>query len=102
MLSQKILNLTLTKIVSLTLIFGLISCESQNVISSIEKADKEPIAQLSLPEYPTLALHIIYREFVNQNPNISTIKELNKSSYIEYVEKRLIDLYPEEAYVRYA
>lgn len=42
-------------------------------------------------------MHIIYREFVNKNPQINTIAELNEK-FPSYLEYRLIELYPEDSY----
>jgi hypothetical protein len=58
----------------------------------------EPIPNINTPLFPAISLHIIYREFIHQNPQITIFAEM-ETPFKAYLESRLLTLYPETAYV---
>ena len=58
---------------------------------------QSPSSELTQPKFPALAMHIVYREFINRHPEIKTLDELEEQ-FPSYLEDRLIELYPEDAY----
>lgn len=65
---------------------------------SLQRENDEPLPDFQTPFFPVIAYHLIYREFVKQNPTIVTIEQFNNSNYSAYLEQRLLTLYPEDAY----
>lgn len=56
-----------------------------------------PVFQSRTPLYPAIAVYIVYREYVNRNPGLTTLS-LDDPRYQQYVEKRLRQLYPNRGY----
>ena len=54
--------------------------------------------EFTSPVYPSIALYIVYREYINQNPGIRHLS-LDDGAYQRYVEKRLRQLYPDRGYI---
>ncbi|MFK7948552.1 MAG: hypothetical protein AB8G11_13255 [Saprospiraceae bacterium] len=88
----------------LLLVFNFVSCDKDEIITTnptvLDKSSEltEPVPNFSTPAFPVIALHIIYREYLHENPRITTHNELQQSSFPTYLENRLIELYPEVAY----
>lgn len=90
----------------LLLVFNFVSCDKNEIITpnpsstALDKSGQltEPEPNFSTPAFPVLALHIIYREYLHENPQITTNTALRQSSFPTYLENRLIELYPEVAY----
>lgn len=57
----------------------------------------QPVLQTRTPTYPAIAVYIVYREWVNRNPGLTTLS-LDDPRYQHYVEKRLRELYPDRGY----
>ncbi len=53
----------------------------------------EPFFSEKLPTFPSWVLHVLQREYYHKKNTKTT-----KSDYYQYIEKRLIELYPEVAY----
>src|SRR3712207_6208650 len=49
------------------------------------------------PAYPAIAVYIVYREYVSQNPGLRYL-DSDDPRYQRYMEKRLRELYPERGY----
>ncbi len=90
------------------LIFSFIACETDSEVRFNEnqiqpeelalKAPEEPIftTNLKIPVIPITSIHIIQREYFykyKNNPN-----QANTISELDYLENRLIELYPEVMY----
>lgn len=56
-----------------------------------------PVFQSRTPLYPAIAVYIVYREYVNRNPGLTTLS-LDDPRYQQYMEKRLRELYPNRGY----
>jgi hypothetical protein len=56
----------------------------------------EPNLTVNSPQFPALAIHIIQREWVN---NENKLKTNGVNDLDTYIEQRLIELYPETAYI---
>lgn len=56
-----------------------------------------PTFEMRTPTYPAVAVYIVYREWVNRHPGITTLS-LDDPHYQRYVEKRLRELYPDRGY----
>ncbi|HLM68752.1 MAG TPA: hypothetical protein VK358_14530 [Longimicrobium sp.] len=56
-----------------------------------------PALQSRTPVYPAIAVYIVYREWVNRHPDLTTLS-LDDARYQRYVEKRLRELYPDRGY----
>ena len=56
----------------------------------------EPEFHLDLPKFPVEALHILEREYTHQS---STNGRAENLTLDEYIEQRLIELFPDEAYL---
>lgn len=56
-----------------------------------------PVLQAKAPAYPAVAIYIVYREYVHQNPGITTLSPDDRK-YQQYMEKRLLELYPSRGY----
>lgn len=56
-----------------------------------------PALQTRAPQYPAIAVYIVYREWVNRHPGLTTLS-LDDPRYQRYVEKRLRELYPHRGY----
>lgn len=54
---------------------------------------KEPKLETTVPRYPAVAVHIVYREYLHLNPGITALDPDDKK-YQKYMEKRLRELYP--------
>ena len=74
--------------------FSITSCNKQ--VEDIEQEvliPEEPIFEVELPSFPSWISHVLQREFYYKKNQKAT--NLN---YYEYIESRLIELYPEVAY----
>ena len=70
-----------------------------NEVASFQKANNlPPEPNFTTPEFPAIALYIIHKEYVMRHPEIKTTAELEQNMK-GYLEQRLIDLYPEIAYI---
>lgn len=56
-----------------------------------------PVLEAKAPGYPPLAIYIVYREYVHQNPGLTTLSD-DDPRYQQYMEKRLRELYPARGY----
>lgn len=56
-----------------------------------------PVLEMRTPLYPAIAVYIVYREYVNRNPGLTTLSP-DDPRYQRYVEKRLRELYPHRGY----
>ncbi len=56
-----------------------------------------PIIQSRTHVYPAVAVYIVYREWVNRNPGLTTLN-VDDLHYQRYVEKRMRELYPDRGY----
>lgn len=56
-----------------------------------------PVLEAKAPAYPPLAIYIVYREYVHQNPGLTTLSD-DDPRYQQYMEKRLRELYPARGY----
>lgn len=56
-----------------------------------------PVLEHRTPEYPAIAVYIVYREYVNKHPGIRFLKQ-DDPEYQRYMEKRLRELYPQRGY----
>ena len=56
-----------------------------------------PVFESRTPLYPAIAVYIVYREWVNRNPGMTTL-DVDDPHYQRYVEKRLRELYPNRGY----
>lgn len=90
----------------LLLVFNFVSCDKNEIITPTDvnsvpvlKSNHltEPEPNFSTPVFPVIALHIIYREFLHQNPEFTTYADM-QVPFSKYLEDRLIELYPEISY----
>lgn len=65
--------------------------------SALAKRPQPPKMEFKTPAYPAIALHIVYREYVNKHPGIRYLDPEDKE-YQRYMEKRLRELYPQRGY----
>jgi hypothetical protein len=65
--------------------------------SALAKRPQPPKLEFKTPAYPAIALHIVYREYVNKHPGIRYLDPEDKE-YQRYMEKRLRELYPQRGY----
>lgn len=49
------------------------------------------------PQYPAVAVYIVYREYVNRHPGLTRLSQ-DDPEYQRYMEKRLRELYPHRGY----
>lgn len=56
-----------------------------------------PMLSARTPAYPAIVVYIVYREYVHQNPGITTLNP-EDPRYLRYMEKRLRELYPQRGY----
>lgn len=56
-----------------------------------------PVLEHRTPEYPAIAVYIVYREYVHKHPGIRYLSQ-DDPEYQRYMEKRLRELYPERGY----
>lgn len=62
----------------------------------MSQGPSEPIFEVDLPNFPAVAIHVLEREFaIHSNKPNSRIPGLTLD---EYIEKRLLELYPDIAY----
>ena len=82
---------------------GFSSCQEvgQETIEAVQEdalsqGPSEPIFEVDLPNFPAVAIHVLEREYaIHSNKPNSRISGL---SLDEYIEKRLLELYPDIAY----
>lgn len=81
----------------LAILFALIGCQDDNLEESILSAPSEPQFSANLPKFPAVALHIIEREYAlkSNNPKGRTAG----LTLDQYLEQRLLELFPDQAYV---
>lgn len=68
------------------------SCKKEQSL----KMPIEPDLVINTPNFPALAIHIIQREWVN---NENKLKNSGVTDLDTYIEQRLMELYPETAYI---
>lgn len=56
-----------------------------------------PRSEMQAPSYPAIAVYIVYREYVIQNPGLRRL-DPDDARYQRYMEKRLRELYPQRGY----
>ncbi|HEY0016448.1 MAG TPA: hypothetical protein VGC13_09025 [Longimicrobium sp.] len=56
-----------------------------------------PVLEHQTPQYPAIAVYIVYREYVNKHPGIRYLSQ-DDPEYQRYMEKRLRELYPQQGY----
>jgi hypothetical protein len=95
----------------LVLLFSLSACEMATYPAEGPEQAKAVSSQASglpvrpetpsfgsgTPLYPAIAVYIVYREYVNLHPGITTLS-LDMPEYQRYMEKRLRELYPDRGY----
>lgn len=59
-------------------------------------APEEPVFSSELPTFPATSLHILQREYANLSNSLE--KSASVLTLAEYIEQRLLELYPETAY----
>lgn len=93
------------------LLLSLAACESATAPSAVTDAAAPalsqgmgmpvrpvtPALQNRAPLYPAIALYIVYREWVNGHPGITTLNQ-DDPHYQRYMERRLRALYPNRGY----
>ncbi|HEX8271569.1 MAG TPA: hypothetical protein VF615_02890 [Longimicrobiaceae bacterium] len=65
--------------------------------SARPEAPRPPRLETATPRYPAVAQYIVYREFVNRHPDAAKLIRQGEP-YWQYVEKRLMELYPGTGY----
>jgi hypothetical protein len=65
--------------------------------SARPEAPRPPRLETAAPRYPAVAQYIVYREFVNRHPDAAKLIRQGEP-YWQYVEKRLMELYPGTGY----
>ena len=92
------------------LAFGFTSCDKQNAIAEVSSFPNPPeVVKSKLPKFPAEVLYVVGREYETIKDGTSMkaarqkmngkIANINEMTLNRYVEDRLIELYPEEAYV---
>lgn len=76
-------------------VISITSCnkEDMNIENKVSTIPVLPVFDKSLPDFPMWVSHVLQREFYNKKNQ----KETNLD-YLQYIEQRLIELYPETAY----
>ena len=74
-----------------------LSCDKQDNLSEYLTLPVEPIFKSELPAFPALSVHIVQREYEHVKSD-GFKKNGIALTLEEYLEKRLIELYPETAY----
>tara|TARA_B110000003_G_scaffold133975_1_gene135947 strand:+ start:111 stop:1190 length:1080 start_codon:yes stop_codon:yes gene_type:complete len=87
------------KLILLPLVLFMFSCDKEfentpNVVGI--DPPTEPVFRSETPMFPVSSMHIIQREYVNLTSNQE--RSTTATSSDEYIEQRLIELYPELAY----
>lgn len=70
---------------------------AQEAAASMAAAAMPPRLVSRTPQYPAVAVYIIYREYVNQHPGLTRLDPDN-ADYQRYMERRLRELYPQRGY----
>jgi len=85
------------RLFSLVILGALVaSCQEDGQEDAVSQVPSEPIFEVDLPNFPAVALHVLEREYaIHSNKPNSRISGL---SLDEYIEKRLLELYPDIAY----
>lgn len=80
----------------LVLLFVLLGCQDDNPEKTILQEPNEPTFSADLPKFPAVAIHIIEREYAlhSNKPNGRTLG----LTLDEYLEQRLLELFPDQAY----
>lgn len=92
------------------LAFGFTSCDKQNAIAEDRSFPNPPeVVKSKLPKFPAEVLYVVGREYETIKDGTSMkaarqkmngkIANINEMTLNRYVEDRLTELYPEEAYV---
>lgn len=64
---------------------------------SVQLPPQAPVLEWATPTYPALAIYIVYREYVHQNGGL-TYLDPDDRRYQAYMERRLMQLYPDRGY----
>ncbi|MFA4839525.1 MAG: hypothetical protein WC703_08630 [Candidatus Neomarinimicrobiota bacterium] len=93
------ISILMTGIVVMAIaIITMTGCEDISSNKEVVGIPQTPSRELTQPKFPALAMHIVYREFISRHPEIKTLNELDEQ-FPSYLEDRLIELYPEDAYI---
>ena len=103
-------HLTKTKYVMKTKLIFIVLASTLFIIQSCEKraldipefaidTNFDTIQFLDIPTFPASVIHVLHREFVISNPDVILTSELLDSNYISHMENRLIQLYPNVAFI---
>lgn len=93
-----------TKLIFIVLastLFIIQSCEKRAIDFPEFAIDtnSDTIQFLDVPTFPASVIHVLHREFVISNPDVILTSELLDSNYISHMENRLIQLYPNVAFI---